>query len=282
MPRQKKYKQHRKIRFKVKTAKPKLNRFFAKAIFLIILFISLMFMWRISDGFFKSSQFFKVSKIDLVMNPFLKEALYIDFYGIPRGVNIFELDIDSIGHNTKKRHPEFKSVIIARRLPNIINVRILYKEPVVCLKSGSRLLPVSVDGVILPVETAQGKNLPILTGLSFQPHNTKAGFVCSDKKLFLGIKFASLAQSWWLIKGHRINLISLEDTSNISMFLENGIEIKMGDGNNLKAKLATLKKIMERQAFDLNKIAYLDLRFSDAVIGPKPLDEKKRSQLTGR
>ena len=226
-------------------------RFLAMTAVLIVC-IFLVYYWF--NNFFKSSKFFNVSKIELVMKPFLKEALSFDFYGIPRRCNIFQLDIDRIGIETQKRHPEFKSVVIARKPPNVISIRIEYKDPVAFVKAKNHgLAPISGDGVLLPEATAEGKALPVLKG----------------EKLSFCFKFLEMARSSWLIESHRIDIIDASNIKNISIFLENGLEVMVGDGSNLKEKFAVLKGILQEPAFDFSKIKYIDMRFSDVIIAPK-------------
>jgi len=250
MPYQKKYKQRRQYRRRL-NIKP--------VVFLIVLVASVILSWRWLDDFFRTSAYFNVSRIELLMRPVLKDALNIEFYSIRRGSNIFRLDIDKIGSDTQKKHPEFRSVTVSRRLPNVISVRIEYKNPVVYLKAGLRFVPVSSDCVFLPPDIAAGKILPIISGVKFN----------EPRKLARGIKFITLAQAGWTIRGHRINILDLNNVRDISMFLENGIEVKVGDGNTIKTKLAALKNVMDEPSFDFAKIKYIDLRFSDVVIGPK-------------
>jgi cell division septal protein FtsQ len=261
MPHQKKYKQRRQYRrrLNMKAAKPKIKSFIPAAVVLIVLVVSVSLSWRWLDDFFKTSPYFNVSRIELLMRPVLKDALNIEFYNIRRGSNMFLLDIDKICRDTQKKHPEFKYVTVSRRLPNVISVRIEYKNPVAYLKAGSRLVPVSNDCIFLPPEVAAGRILPIISGVSLN----------EPRKLALGIKFVLLTRECWAIKGHRINILDLTNTREISMFLENGVEVRVGDGNSIKAKLAALKSIMDEPSFDFAKIKYIDLRFSDVVIGPR-------------
>lgn len=273
MPRKKRY--NRAKRFSIKKSAPKIKGIFTGIVLIAILAISFVYGASCLNGFLKESNLFTLSKIELAMNPFLKEALSLDFYGIPRRVNIFQIDIDAIGLNTQKKHPEFKSVIISRKLPNVISVRIEYKTPVAFLKMGSVAVPFSSDGVVLPQEAgSSGRALPFISGVNLKSSDVKVGNICADKKFALGIKFIMLAYSCWDIKGHRIALVDLKDTKDIYMFLENGIQVKMGDANSIKAKMALLKKIMDEPTLDFSKIKYIDLRFSDVIIGPKELTKK--------
>lgn len=243
-------------------------------IFLAVMISAVIYGINCLDDVIRDSDMFIISRIELTMNPFLKEALSPDFYDITRHTNIFQVDIDAIKLRTMKKHPEFKSVMIYRKLPDVIGVRIEYKSPIALLRPGSQNVPFSADGVALPHETARGLALPFLAGVNFKSSGIKTGDICSDKKFALGVKFIDLAYSDWGVKGHRIDIIDLKDTKNISMFLENGIEVKVGDGNSIKSKILTLKKIMEEPTLNFSKIKYIDLRFSDVIIGPKKLTKK--------
>ena len=97
---------------------------------------------------------------------------------------------------------------------------------------------------------------------------SKLGDTRLGRILAAGIKLLRLAESCWTIKDHRIDAIELGNLRNISIFLENGIEVRLGEGS-IKEKIITLKGILETSRFDLSKIKYIDLRFSDVVVGPK-------------
>ena len=264
-----KIKRQRKRKYK---RRPK--NFLPKAVLVISVVAFVLLVWRLSGDFFRTSPFFNVSKIELTMRPFLKEALSLDFYGIPRRCNIFQLDIEKIASQTQDRHPEFKAVAISRKPPDVISVRIEYKQPIAFLKTNRMLVPISKDGVVLPPEAAVKGTLPVLSGIDFQRPMGKVGSICPDNRLPFAIEFLALAQSHWSIKGHRINTVDLSNTRDVSIFLENDIEIKMGDGSGMKKKLTTLKNILSQPKFDLGKIKYIDLRFSEIVIGPKILTKK--------
>jgi|GEM_PF-1403124 len=289
MPR-KKFKKHtryRKNTFRAKNTGSGLKKIFPKFIILVVLLAAILFFWSRANNFFVRSSFFNVSKIELTMKPFLKEALSLDFYNIPPRFNIFQLNIDAVGFRTQKKHPEFKSVVILRKPPDIISVTIEYKTPIAFIKTRPQrkffhikrqvfyqqwgnyiLVPISGDGIVLPPDVAKGKILPILSGVDFEGSVVNVGNVCNDKKLSYAIRFLIMAQSCWQIRNHRIDVIEVGNLRDVSIFLENGIEIKLGEGN-VKKKINDLKNILEVSRLDLTKIKYIDLRFSNAVIGPK-------------
>lgn len=268
------FKQHyiwRVRRFGVKSARLGLIKFkgwLSRIILIGVVAACFLPLRQWSYNFFRTSAFFNVSKIELAMRPHLKEALSLDFYNIPRHSNIFQLDIDAIGAGVQKEHPEFQSVVVLRKPPNVISVRIRYKQPVAFIKTSRGLVPIAVDGVVLPPEAAPQIGLPVFTGVDFKTPVTKVGDACCDKKLPYGIKFLTTVQYYWTIKEHTINTVDLSNIRDISIFLENGIKVRMGEGG-IKDKLDTLKNIVEKSSFDLEKIKYIDLRFSDVIIGSK-------------
>ena len=289
MPQRKNKRHHRYTRRRLNIKKGQFRHKVLLSAFIllvvVIFFIFLLCRW--ADSFFATSPFFNVSKIELTMRPILKEALSLDFYNIPRQSNIFKLAIDEVSINTQKKHPEFKSVVILRKPPNVMSVKIEYKQPVAFIKTntnsrffygareisynrkeGYALIPVAIDGVVLPSDIAVGRILPTLSGVDFKTTVIKVGSICSDKKLAYGLKFLSAVESFWSIKNHRIDAVNLNSTKNISILLENGIEVKMGD-SRIKEDILTLKDILEGSRFDLAKIKYIDLRFSDVIIGPR-------------
>ena len=269
-----------------------------KIILAVIVAGAVLFLGGRAGRFFIESEFFSVSKVELTMKPFLKEALSLDFYNIaPRRFNIFRLDIGAVSANVGRDHPEFKSVVILRRPPDVISVKIKYKHPAAFLKMSPRrkffyekrqvfygqkenylLVPVSKDGVILPpdildfaAETQRRKiaSLPVLAGPEFQSGALRVGSICPDKRFFCGIGLLRRIKEAWPIKNHRLDVLDAVNLKDISMFLENGVEVKIGNGRNIKDKLLSLKNILNERRFDFAKIKYIDLRFSDIIISPK-------------
>ncbi len=260
-----------------------------KAIALIIIAGCVLLIWQKAAEFFSDSDIFDVSNIELVMRPFLREALSLDFYNIPRGMNIFELDIDTLSAQTKKRHPEFDSVVIARKPPNVVRVNIKYKQPLALLKlrprysffydkrqvlyyqkAGFVYVPISNDGTILPPDVPASGSLVVFEGVEFNGVIVKVGSACPDKRLSCGVEFLALLKKHWVINGHKVCGLDLTDTKDITLSLDSQIQVRMGEYKiNTKQKIVSLKNILENPNIDFHKIKYIDLRFSNAVIGAK-------------
>jgi cell division septal protein FtsQ len=67
---------------------------------------------------------------------------------------------------------------------------------------------------------------------------------------------------------HEIHMIDVSDEQNLSMFIEGGIEIKIG-GEDFRNRLAMLNKTFETGRLDKSQIKYIDLRFGNVIIGPR-------------
>jgi cell division septal protein FtsQ len=62
--------------------------------------------------------------------------------------------------------------------------------------------------------------------------------------------------------------VDTKDPSNIIFYLRNGIEIRIGS-DNFKNRIEVLAKTLKDPRLIMDRIKYIDLRFGDAVIGPR-------------
>jgi len=67
---------------------------------------------------------------------------------------------------------------------------------------------------------------------------------------------------------HEIHMVDVSDEKNLSLYIEDGIEIKIG-GEKFRERLNRFNKTFESGKVDKNRIRYIDLRFGDVIIGPK-------------
>jgi len=70
------------------------------------------------------------------------------------------------------------------------------------------------------------------------------------------------------VADYGVDNVDTKDLSNISFYLRNGIEIRIG-GENFKERIMVLAKTLKDPRLMMDRIKYIDLRFGDAVIGPR-------------
>jgi len=70
------------------------------------------------------------------------------------------------------------------------------------------------------------------------------------------------------IRAHTLMKIDVSDRRNVSFYIEDGLEIKIGD-SNFKTRLDALDGALASINIDDDRVKYVDLRFDDVVLGTK-------------
>ena len=70
------------------------------------------------------------------------------------------------------------------------------------------------------------------------------------------------------LSDYTVTAIDVSSYRNLSFYLENGIEVKIG-GEDFPNRLKKLKITLANPDLDKENIKYIDLRFKGVVIGPK-------------
>ncbi|MBL7157823.1 MAG: cell division protein FtsQ/DivIB [Candidatus Omnitrophica bacterium] len=215
--------------------------------------------------FLKNSDYFKLEKIDIVD---IRHATDLDantLLQLYKGRNVFEIDIDSIASSIESDYPVIKEAVVKRVLPNRLEIDIVSRVPVARIKA-HKIFPVDRSGMILSPEI-KSHDLPVITGFSMW---TKIG---TGEKL----KNSQLESAFSLIDAlgesapgmnYKVSEIDVSNYKNLSFYLKNGIEVKIG-GEDFSSRLKALKTTLANPKLNKDNIKYIDLRFRDVVIGPK-------------
>ena len=107
----------------------------------------------------------------------------------------------------------------------------------------------------------------MLRGVQVRPEDRKAKFITS-RNLKAAIELLRSLKGIRSITDYGIDSVDVRDLSNISFYLKNGIEIRMGS-ENFKDRLMVLAKTLRDPRMVMDRIKYIDLRFGDAIIGPR-------------
>lgn len=190
------------------------------------------------------------------------------FCGLKPGENLITLDLVSVQQTIKRRHPEFKEVVVRRVLPNRVEVMLKRRTPVAQVDF-RRFVQVDKDLVILPGSgTVPFKNLTVIQGAPHPQQGLAVGTpltgFAAKKALFLMMR---IKQSNVLKKQH-LSKIDVTDVKNVSFYVDQTIEIRIGE-NHWNERLKILEQTLKSVELDASKIRYIDLRFDDVVIGPK-------------
>lgn len=210
--------------------------------------------------------FIKSSEIEWLNEPLSKKT-YEKLLGTGIGENIFRFDISSAREEMLTAYPELRDIWIVRTFPDRLSLRIDPRVPVAQAGDPNYFL-VDDEGIVL-TETRERieEGLPVIEGVGwrfFRSIGTKE----DSRNMRNALSLLREIKKTDFIRGHTLMKIDVSDRRNISFFIEDGLEIKIGD-SNFKARLDALDGAISSISIDDDRVRYVDLRFDDVVLGTK-------------
>ena len=215
--------------------------------------------------FLKNSSYFNIKEIRITGADQVTGVSEREFLRLYKGRNIFDVDINSLSFIIKKEKPFVKNAIVKRVLPDVLEIDLECRVPVALIKAG-RTYPIDNAGMVLSYEDVSG-DLPVISGFSIWLKPVVGEKVREDR-LKKGLLLLRDLKESSIFKTYEVREISVKDPRNFSFYLKGGIEVMVG-GEDFSERLAKLKKILSNPELDKKNIKYIDLRFKNAVIGPK-------------
>ena len=215
-----------------------------------------------------NSPTFQLAEVEILNAGTLTSEQAFQFCGLRKGENLIALDLVSVQQAVKSRHPEFKEVLVRRVLPNRVEVMLKRRTPAAQVDF-KRFIQVDRDLVILPgAGTVPFKNLTVIQGAPYPRQGVNIGVILSDMITKKALFLIGLVRQTNLLKKHVLSKVDISDPKNVSFFVDQTIEIKIGE-NHWRERLKILEQTLKSVELDASKIRYIDLRFDDVVIGPQ-------------
>ncbi|MBN1872101.1 MAG: cell division protein FtsQ/DivIB [Candidatus Omnitrophica bacterium] len=230
------------------------------ATFCIAVVASLYFLY------FKSP-YFIVS--DLIVTGKSKESSinYNDLENRILDKNIFMLNIKELREYMLDRYKEILDIELTKAFPNAVTAAISLREPIAQLYK-LYYYPVDKDGVILSgVKDLPDGKLPVISGINFDL-SKRIGQQAGSQRLKKAIELLQEINASGILREHKLVEIDISNERNAIIFLEDGLEIKIGH-QDFAPRLASLKNILQDPRIRPTDIRYIDLRFKEPVIGPR-------------
>ena len=229
------------------------------SILLIFAISILIFLFIKLKNFFLESPFFKVKKI--------KTNLTEDVASSFLGKNIFSVDIKAVSSQLAQSYPQYKKVVVKRIFPDTLSIEFVNRLPLFQIKVKDRFWVVDEELIVssgpqeeefshIPlVNSSLSRNLEIYLGKEiFFPYAKEVVSLIKElkrKNFFKDFEISSL----------------FSYTLNDIHFNLDKIDIRIGPPP-YKKKLKILRDmILPRFYGERERIAYIDLRFKDPVIG---------------
>jgi len=244
-----------------------------KKILVSLLFIAVLcFVIVRINSFLKNARYFKVKKVRLVgleNKKLVKEISNDLLYD-----NIFCVDIKKVKDNLKITNPQFYGLEVVRRLPDELIVQVAQRRPFAQIYQKDFFL-VDREGVIVSDASSKAFSefmvIKGLEGLSSIYFGTKI----SSKELASGLRAIEAlegkkAELIDLLPGFKQNeSVTVDVTKYPSLFVYVGnLELRLYD-DSLLAGLRSLKEILNSLDKKIDRVKYIDLRFTDPAVSFK-------------
>lgn len=227
------------------------------------------FSWL--NAFVSGSSYFKVDKVEIVLVgrvPLTQDTIK-RLLTVYKGKGIFDVDLAYARDYILSNYPEVRTIVVNRIFPDKLVLTIRPRRPVAQISLPSGFCLVDAENIILPgVKGLASEDLPIITGIDTRAIMTKVGRSYDSAGLKKALRLIEVVNQMKFYQDHEVHMIDVSDEQNLSLFIEGGIEIKIG-GEDFRNRLAMLNKTFETGRLDKSQIKYIDLRFGNVIIGPR-------------
>jgi len=264
-----KQKKFKKIRmpFFAEDARQFIAKRFANVAVFAVFLLAAFFLGK---AFFHRSDYFRIRSVETKSASLDQGAAssingrILSMYG---GRNIFAIDLRYISRSLEEAYPDASQVAVRIALPDKIAISLKFRRPAALVRA-DRLYAVDDEAFVLPSVSAESlKGLPVIEGASIK-YDEKRGKKSSSKNLMVALELLKCMKAAKFLAGYGADTIDASDAANLSFFLRNGTEVKIGC-ENFKERLKLLDHTLRDPRLVLDRVKYIDLRFKDAVVGPK-------------
>lgn len=235
------------------------------AAFVILVFIAAVFF--LIKAFLYSSDYFRIRVVETraaFLDQRAASTMNNQVLSLYKGQNIFKVPLGFIAKSVKSSYADVKEISARIALPDRIVLDVKLRKPIAIVRS-SRLYPIDEDGVVLPPLGPLGASagLPMIDGIDL--HYGRKG---SPRNLRLAIQLLKEIKQSRFMSGYGLTSINAADSRNMSFFINNGLEVKIGS-EDFRNRLDALSKTLKDPRLIIDRVKYIDVRFEDVAIGPR-------------
>jgi cell division septal protein FtsQ len=214
------------------------------------------------------SDYFSVetSEVEWINRP-LADKAYNSLRDVGVGENILKFDISSATEQMLSAYPEIRNIQIIRNFPDRLLLRVDARVPVAQVGERSFFL-IDDEGVTLTdVRDEIIEGMPIIMGVRWK-FLQKVGYKDDSTQVTRALALLKAVRESDFLNEHMLTRIDASDPRNITFFIEDGLEIKIGHSDFIE-RLDQLNKTLASMMIDRDQIEYIDLRFDDIVLGTR-------------
>lgn len=167
----------------------------------------------------------------------------VDIAGSPVGQNLL-LYRTSQAEEELRYYPYVQDAKVTRHLPHWIEIDITEREPAGVLLNNGSYLQFSKDGVLLDnTKSLTNLSLPLITGFSMKDVPSPGEQFKDNERFDDTLKIVNACSDELLTMIQEINI---EDRDNILAYTSQGLEIRIGNVDDIETRMAALSDIMDQ------------------------------------
>ncbi|OGO79016.1 MAG: hypothetical protein A2Y23_14845 [Clostridiales bacterium GWB2_37_7] len=207
-------------------------------------YILFLLLTAFTAAFLLTSSLFNIRTINVIGNNRVSQQEIIRASGLNYQQNIFRINTMETMKNVFQ-NPYVEKIKIRRGLPNIINIDIIEREPIVLVPYVGSYLYVDSHGIVVEISTSIEKmKLPVIKGLKFNTFKLGEEIKVENKlqlisviNLINEIKKTGISQE--------IAEINAENILDLKLITKSGITVNLGDDSNINTKIPLAKAILQ-------------------------------------
>lgn len=179
--------------------------------------------------------------------------------------NIFDIDLKKESRYISQTYPAYKRIRLIKVLPHRLFIDFIKRKPLAFIKL-YRYFCIDEEQVLFdaPVDFKE-EDLPIILGLETKIFSPKVGERYDIEELIIALNMIKQLKKDRVLKDYRLKMLNVAKPQEISLFLEGGLELKVGQ-HDINNKINILSALFTQMKKDLDNIKYIDLRFREPVI----------------
>ncbi len=207
--------------------------------------------------------YFRINNIDIEGLGDLTATEIFEAGGISKGMSIFLLQEQKIAEDIMRQHPHVKSVEVSRNLPDSVVITLTDRIAAGYILTADGYWMIDRDGICFASAAEPVEGYPLISGIEGEMVIPGAPLACPVRRAVLQKYFAG----WPGDTGLEASEINLNESYNLVVHTVDGLQIWLGDGRDMDAKLALVQQSLPHIIADPE--VHLDVRSGKRLVVSK-------------
>jgi len=178
-------------------------------------------------------------------------------------LNLFSLDMQRIAQDIKASRPQLQDVLIRKQFPGKLLIIVKERQPIAVIASRNSYL-VDEEAFVLPFKSKY-RDLPEIIGI--RPRQIKIYTQTNSLRVSRALNLLTELKRANVYPAYRISRVNVRKYSDVTFYLEDDVEVKMGDGD-FQRKAVLLNGILSQLKTEGSMPEYIDMRFDNPSVKP--------------